>query len=68
MRQCLDRRIADRETLRRRVSTLQKEYNETGNTMDWRFTTEAARIVLKSLYPSIQNRCYTRSNRQSNQS
>ena len=54
-RQCLDRRIPDRETLRREMSAWQERRNENGNTVDWRFTTEDARIKLKSLYPSIQN-------------
>ena len=53
-RQCLDRRIADRETLMREVSAWQEQRNENGNKVDWRFTTDDARIKLKSLYPSIQ--------------
>jgi len=54
-RQCLDRRIADRETLRQEVGAWQKRRNENGNTVDWRFTTDDARIRLKSLYPTAQN-------------
>ena len=54
-RQCLDRRIPDRETLRKEVNAWQKQRIENGNKVDWRFTTEDARIRLKSLYPSIQN-------------
>ena len=53
-RQCLDRRIADRETLRGEVNAWQEQRNKNGNTVNWRFTTEDARIRLKSLYPSIQ--------------
>lgn len=53
-RQCLDRRIADRETLRDEVNAWQEQRNKNGNTVSWRFTTEDARIRLKSLYPSIQ--------------
>ena len=58
-RQCLDRRIADRETLREEVKAWEGRRNENGNKVDWRFTTEDARIKLKSLYPSIQRLCYT---------
>lgn len=54
-RQCLDRRIADRETLVEEVEAWQRRRNENENTVDWRFTTEDARIKLKSLYPTIQN-------------
>ena len=54
-RQCLDRRIADREILRQEVSAWQKRRNENGSAVDWRFTTEDARIKLKSLYPPVQN-------------
>ena len=53
-RQCLDRRIPDRETLTRESGTWQEGRNREGVRVDWRFTTEDARIKLKSLYPSIQ--------------
>ena len=53
-RQCLDRRIADREVLSREVEAWQKRRNRDAVRVDWRFTTEDARIKLKSLYPSIQ--------------
>ena len=52
-RQCLARRIADRETLEREVAAWQDERNAAGGRVDWRFTTEDARIKLKRLYPSI---------------
>lgn len=52
--QCLDRRIADRETLAREVAAWQEARNAAGNTVDWRFTTADARIKLKRLYPSIK--------------
>lgn len=54
-RQCLDRRIPDRETLCKEVKAWQKQRNGNGSTVDWRFTTEDARIRLKSLYPSTLN-------------
>ena len=53
-RQCLDRLIADREVLSREVEAWQKRRNRDAVRVDWRFTTEDARIKLKSLYPSIQ--------------
>jgi hypothetical protein len=53
-RQCLDRRIRDRETLTREVAAWEKERNEAVVKVDWRFTTADARIKLKRLYPSIQ--------------
>jgi hypothetical protein len=53
IRQCLDRRIADKEILIREVAAWEQERNEKAVLMDWRFTTEDARIKLKRLYPSI---------------
>ena len=53
-RQCLDRRIPDQEVLRREVEAWQGQRNRDEIRVDWRFTTEDARIKLKSLYPSIQ--------------
>ena len=52
-RQCLARRIPDRETLEREVAAWQAERNAAGGRVDWRFRTEDARIKLKRLYPSI---------------
>jgi DDE superfamily endonuclease len=53
-RQCLDRRIPDKDTLKTEVAAWQEKRNETANTIDWRFTTQDARIKLKHLYPSFQ--------------
>jgi hypothetical protein len=53
-RQCLDRRIADKELLSTEVSAWETERNEKVVVVNWRFTTEDARIKLKRLYPSIQ--------------
>ncbi len=53
-RQCLSRRIPDRETLRLEVSAWQKARNADPAPFKWRFTAEDARIELRSLYPSIQ--------------
>jgi hypothetical protein len=52
-RQCLDRRIADQETVQREASAWEAERNARQMTVDWRFTTADARIKLKRLYPSI---------------
>ena len=53
-RQCLDRRLPDQNTLRREVDAWQERRNQEAIRVNWRFTTEDARIKLKSLYPSIQ--------------
>ena len=55
-RQCLDRRIAGQSILRREVNAWQDRRNRDTIQVNWRFTTEDARIKLKSLYPAIQ-RC-----------
>ena len=52
--QCLDRRIPDQETLERETAAWQQRRNQQGIQVNWRFTTQDARIKLKSLYPSIQ--------------
>ena len=54
-RQCLDRRIPDQGTLRDEVDAWQERRNQEAIRVSWRFTTEDARIKLKSLYPSIQS-------------
>lgn len=53
-RQCLDRRIPDQATLRAEIEAWQVQRNQKTARVNWRFTTEDARIKLKSLYPSIQ--------------
>ena len=55
VRQCLDRRIPDRDFLRSKVKAWQNCRNREAVAVDWRFTTDDARIKLKSLYPSIQS-------------
>ena len=52
-RQCLARRIPDRETLKRQIAAWQARRNAAATPVDWRFRTEDARIKLKSLYPTI---------------
>lgn len=53
MRQCLDRRIPDQETLKHEVAAWQSMRNLKSSPADWRFTVEDARIRLKKLYPVI---------------
>jgi hypothetical protein len=54
-RQCLSRRIPDQQTLRQEAAAWQAGRNGEGSTVDWRFTTEDARIKLKRLYPSYED-------------
>jgi hypothetical protein len=53
-RQCLDRRLAEQETLEREVAAWVSERNQPVHTIDWRFTTTDARIKLKRLYPAFE--------------
>lgn len=50
--QCLDRRIPDQEQLRRECAAWAKRRNEMKAIIDWRFTSEVARVKLERLYPS----------------
>jgi hypothetical protein len=52
--QCLDRRLADRASLEGEVAAWEATRNVTGRGVDWRFTTEDARIKLRHLYPTTQ--------------
>ena len=52
-RQCLDRRIPDRDTLVHEVNAWGHNRNVNQNDIDWRFTTADARIKLKRLYPAM---------------
>lgn len=54
-RQCLERRMADKDSLTREVAAWEQDRNAKSRTMEWRFTTDDARIKLKRLYPSIQD-------------
>jgi hypothetical protein len=54
-RQCLDRRIADVETLKQEVHAHQERRDALGTKVNWRFTTTDARIKLKRLYPSLDS-------------
>ena len=52
-RQCLARRIPDQETLKHEVTAWEHERNQQAAKVNWRFTTQEARIKLKKLYPSF---------------
>ncbi len=51
--QCLNRRIPDIASMRREVASWQRHRNQRGAPINWRFTTEAARIKLTRLYPKL---------------
>lgn len=53
-RQCLSRRIADASTLEGEVTAWSQERNSASASVNWRFTTEDARIKLKKLYPTYE--------------
>ena len=52
-RQCLRARLPDIETVRSNVAAWKARRNSASATIDWRFTTEDARIKLKRLYPVV---------------
>ena len=52
-RQCLSRRIADIDSLRKELSAWGAERNEKQSTVNWHFQTKDARIKLASLYPEL---------------
>jgi len=51
--QCLDRRIPDKTTLIQEVAAWQGNRNKRHVKADWQFTTNDARVKLKSLYPQF---------------
>jgi len=53
-RQCLARRIPDKETLSTEVSAWEKSRNDVKVQIDWQFKTDDARIKLKRLYPVLK--------------
>ena len=53
MGQCLNRRIPNKQTLEREVTKWQNQRNFLQATVDWRFTTDEARVKLKRLYPTL---------------
>lgn len=53
-RQCLDRRIPDKDTLMSEVKAWEDQRNSEVIKVHWQFTTADARTKLKSLYPKFQ--------------
>lgn len=51
--QCLNRRIPDKQTLKKEVTQWQNQRNSRQAKVDWRFSTDNARIKLKRLYPML---------------
>ena len=51
--QCLNRRIPDKQTLEQEVIQWQKQRNFLRAKVDWRFSSDDARIKLKRLYPTL---------------
>lgn len=52
-RQCLSRRIPEKQVMVEQTTAWQEERNEAGASVDWQFQTEDARIKLKRLYPTF---------------
>lgn len=52
--QCLNRRIADMDTMCSEVKAWESERNSKKAGVNWQFTTEDARIKLKRLYPTLE--------------
>jgi hypothetical protein len=51
-RQCLDRRLPHVVTLIDRLVAYEQRRNDERATIDWRFTSQEARVKLRRLYPS----------------
>ena len=54
-RQCLARRLPDIQTTSAEIAAWVDKRNQHTKPVDWRFTTEDARIKLKRLYPNLSN-------------
>ncbi len=54
-RQCLNRRIPDRETLNRETTAWYTQRHQAQKSVDWQFTTADARVRLKRLYPQVED-------------
>lgn len=52
-RQCLNRRIPDFKTIQQEVEAWEQQRNQQRATVNWRFTTDDARVKLKRLYPNL---------------
>lgn len=52
---CLNRRIADEEALKRETTAYERDRNKRHAPIQWRFTTQDARVKLKRLYPNASS-------------
>jgi hypothetical protein len=52
-RQCLDRRIPDKDLMQSEIAAWDDERNHRPSKIDWHFTTNDARTKLKHLYPKL---------------
>ena len=50
-KQCLQVRIPDLQTLKKQTKAWERDRNQKHRVVNWRFTTDDARIKLKKLYP-----------------
>lgn len=57
-KQCLNRRIACQEELVKEVKAWECERNKKQIGCNWQFTTEDARIKLKKLYPTVEQKLF----------
>ena len=53
IRQCLNRRIASLRVLRDEVAALQASRDRIQAKVNWQFTTDDARVILKRRYPTL---------------
>ena len=51
-KQCLNRRLSDRETMNRECQAWANSRNKEVRKANWQFTTKDARVKLRKLYPS----------------
>ena len=53
-RQCLNRRLADIDEVKKEVAYWMDDRNKNAYVTNWQFTTDDARVKLKRLYPIIK--------------
>jgi DDE superfamily endonuclease len=54
-RQCLSARLSSIQQVQEQVAAWQQQRNQSHVSINWRFTSEDARVKLKRLYPVIEN-------------
>ena len=53
-KQRLRGRVGDEQTLRRQIAALERKRNSVGATIDWRFSSQDARVKLNQVYPELK--------------